>query len=334
MKAPSYDTCRSCLGEVLPIDTPFRLTLDSSEACNFKCSYCFRSTQVSEAWGYAAKNGIMSMEVFKKAAQQIMNFPTNPRVISLSGMGEPLCNKNIPLMVQYLKAIGITSKVEMHTNAALLTKKSAAEVAVCGIDKLVVSIQGLTAETYKQVCEFNINYNEFVENLEILYANKRDGMEINIKIVDVALDSPEEEQQFYERFSAISDKIFVEKTMGLWQEQMEYDDEANTQFNKYGKDYGDIECCPIAFLNLTVSPDGDIYPCCVINPPFALGNLAEIELVEAWNHPHRTEFLRNILMHGRKCHTRCETCYFPKGYVKTELDIIDSYRSAILERIY
>ena len=95
---PSYDTQRSVLGKVLPLDTPFRVTIDSSEVCNFKCNYCFRYGQPLGNWGYAQKNQIMSWDIFERAVQQLKKFPSEPRVIALSGSGEPLCNKNIPKM--------------------------------------------------------------------------------------------------------------------------------------------------------------------------------------------------------------------------------------------
>jgi radical SAM protein with 4Fe4S-binding SPASM domain len=287
----------------------------------------------SKAWGYAIDNGIMSIETFEIAAQQLLKFPEAPRVISLSGMGEPLCNKNIPLMSKKLKALGLASKIELHTNASLLTRESAEAIAACGIDKIVISIQGIDAQAYEKVCAFNIDFDKFYDNLKILYNNKMEKMEVNIKIIDEALRNAEEEQKFYTMFSPIADKTFVENTMALWQEQIVYDDTANAKSNKFGKDFGEIVCCPIAFLNLTVSPSGDIYPCCVIDPPFCLGNVRDTNLMEAWNSLRRRKFLRSILINGRKCHRRCETCYFPKGYVKTEMDIIDAYRQNILERI-
>lgn len=333
MKSPSFDTNRSCLGDVLPIDTPFRFTIDISEVCNFKCSYCFRSENPSESWGYALKNEVMTMDVFKKIVVQIKQFPKHPNVISLSGMGEPLCNKNIVNMVKYLKEMGIKSKIEIHTNASLIDEKLAKEIATSGIDKMVISLQGLDEIAYKKICNFNIDFDEFHKNLTVLYENKSKHLEINIKIVDAALRNKGEETLFYEMFSGISDKIFVEKTMALWQEQIEYEEDVNDKSNKFGKNFGHIECCPIAFVNLTIAPNGDIYPCCVINPPFSLGNIEQVKVVEAWRSEKRIEFLKDILVHGRKCHSRCETCYFPKGYVKTEMDIIDSFRDNIIERI-
>lgn len=333
MKTPSYDKNRSCLGEVLPIKVPFRLTIDTSEVCNFKCNYCFRAENTKKNWGYAADNGIMTMDTFDIVLEQIKGFPESPRVIALSGMGEPLCNKNITAMVRKIREARFASKIELHTNASLLTEAMAKDLAVCGIDKIVISLQGLTEKKYKEICAFDLNFKEFCKNLKVLYENKLETMEINIKIVDIALQGKEDEKKFYDIFSQISDKNFVENIIALWQEQIDYSDEINNQINKFGINFGHIECCPIAFTNITIAPNGDVYPCCVINPPFALGNVEQNSLVEMFNGQLRTDFLIAILQKGRECHSRCATCYFPKGYVKTELDLIDYHREEILERI-
>ena len=88
---PSYDSNRCQLGKCTPLDTPFRLTLDTSEVCNFKCINCFRCEAPSPSWGYAAQNNLMELETFEIAVQQILQFPSKPKVVALSGSGEPLC---------------------------------------------------------------------------------------------------------------------------------------------------------------------------------------------------------------------------------------------------
>ena len=62
----SFNTNRMCLGESLPLKTPLSVIIDISERCNFKCNYCFRSGQKDDSWGFAIKNELMSMDVFKK----------------------------------------------------------------------------------------------------------------------------------------------------------------------------------------------------------------------------------------------------------------------------
>ena len=81
-RKPSYDTNRQVLGEIYPLDTPFNVILDVSEACNFKCNYCFRFEQNKECWGYAKDKQIMSWELFVKAVEQIKVFPQKIKQIT------------------------------------------------------------------------------------------------------------------------------------------------------------------------------------------------------------------------------------------------------------
>lgn len=330
---PSYDTQRSLLGKVLPLDTPFRVTLDSSEVCNFKCNYCFRSGKPEKSWGYALKNQLMSFDIFRTAVNQLKEFPSMPRVIALSGSGEPLCNPNIPQMVRYIKEQGFLSKIEIHTNASLLTEKNVKEIAECGINKMVISLQGLDSESYFKTCGAKLDFEYFYRQLSALYQYKGKDTKINIKIVDAAFKNPDEEKKFYQLFMPIADSVFVEKVIALWQEQLTYDEKSNTVSNKFGLDLGEVNRCPIVFTNITISPEGDIWPCCVIHPPFSLGNVKNTRLVDAWCSSERKELLRNNLLRGHLCHARCENCYFPKGYVKTKEDIIDPYYQEILSRL-
>lgn len=331
---PSFDPQRSILGEILPLETPFRVTLDTSEICNFKCNYCFRSEKPDKSWGYALKNEKMSMEIFETAVEQLLEFPSSPKVIALSGSGEPLYNKHIPEMAILLKSKKFSSKIEIHTNASLLTVNNVEKIAQCGIDKIVISLQGLTSEAYQKTCGVPLDFERFYQNLSYLYLHKSANTDINIKIIDKALFDAEDEKRFYELFESIADSIFIEKAVALWQDQISYDADSNKTSNKFGRNLGEIHCCPIVFTNLTVSPDGNIWPCCVINPPFCLGNIQNTTLLQAWNSSERKEFMRRNLLHGHDCHKQCKNCYFPKGYVKTEQDIIDPYREKILKKLY
>lgn len=330
---PSFDPHRSVLGKILPLNTPFRLTFDTSEICNFKCTYCFRSEKPDKSWGYALNNEKMSMDIFQAAVEQLLEFPEAPRVIALSGNGEPLCNRHIPEMVAFLKAKKLSSKLEIHTNASLLTSDNIEKFAQCGIDKIVISLQGLTDEAYQKTCGVKLDFDQFYQMLSALYQHKSKNTSINIKIIDKALYDTEDEKRFYSLFEQIADGVFIEKAVALWQDQISYDMDSNSATNKFGRDLGKIECCPIIFTNMTISPDGNIWPCCVINPPFCLGNVRNTTLLKAWNSMERKELMCQNLLYGHDCHEQCKNCYFPKGYVKTEQDIIDPYRQKILERL-
>lgn len=329
---PSFDQNRSVLGQVAPLSTPFRVTIDTSEVCNFKCNYCYRSSKPSESWGYAGLNNLMQMDVFEKTIEHLLAFPESPRIIALSGQGEPLANNNIATMARHVREVGLAGTLELHSNGALLTEKMAKDIATAGFNKIVFSLQGLSAEKYESVCGARINFDVFKYCLATLYNNKNKDLVVNIKIVDAALDVGEE-PLFYQMFCEMADNLFIEKVVPLWQNQLEYDDKEKRYTNKFGENYGIVECCPILFTNITISPDGTIWPCCVIDPPFALGNVMNTSLFDAWMGNKRKALMIGNLQSGKMCHLKCNNCYFPDGYVKSTEDIIDSYRDQILERL-
>ncbi len=329
----SYIESRLSLGKVLPINTPLSVILDISERCNFKCNYCFRSVPKDENWGYAAKNNIMSMDIFQKAVGQLSDFPQKIKSVSLSGHGEPLCNPEIVSMVKYLKRASVTERIEMHTNASLLTEKSAEDIAQAGFTRIVVSLQGTDSNTYGKVCGVKLNWDLFYKCLQILYADKNDSLQIHIKISEAAFPKENytaEEKHFYSLFEKSADTISVEKVTPLWKNM---DFKADEFVNKYGHEVGKIECCPILFYKIWIAPDGEIYPCTGLPAPMSLGNIHETTLYEAWNGIQRSKFLEAHLRSVRGEHPACQDCFVPVNTVTMQKDIIDPYRKEILERL-
>lgn len=332
-KKASYNEERLCLGEKLPLDTPLSVILDISERCNFKCNYCFRSKRKDEAWGYAAKNNLMSIELFQRAVKQMSAFPQKIKVISLSGHGEPLCHPDIVSMVRHLKEADITERIEMHTNASLLTEETAREIAQAGFDRIVVSLQGLSAAAYERVCGARLDWDHFYKCLQILYKNKNDELKIHIKISEAALSAENrtaEETRFSALFGPIADTVSVEKVTPLWK-NLKF--ESSETVNKYGQDIGTVECCPILFYKIWVAPDGEIYPCTGLPAPMSLGNIRDISLTEAWNGEKRREFLVSHLRESRGGCAACMDCFVPVNTVTMEQDRIDPYKGEILERL-
>lgn len=329
----SYNVNRLCLGERLPLDTPLSVIIDISERCNFKCKYCFRSGKADESWDYTAKNEIMTMETFNAVVKQLSDFPQKIKVISLSGHGEPLCNPNIVQMARHLKASGQTERIEIHTNASLLTKESAIEIAKSGFSRIVVSLQGLDNSTYERVCGTHINWDRFYDNLRLLYENKDDDLKVYIKISEAALDKDtydRDKAQFYSLFENIADFVFVEKVTPLWRN---INLNAKDTQNKFGQDHGDINYCSILFYKIVVAPDGEIYPCAGLPAPMSLGNIRESSLSDAWTGSQRQEFLKRHLQFSRYENLLCRDCFVPINTITSEKDNIDPYKEEILRRL-
>lgn len=330
---PSFDTNRQVLGKILPIDTPFNVIIDASELCNFKCRYCFRAEEDKTAWGYARDNRIMNRQIFTKLVGQIAEFPQPVRQISLSNHGEPLTNRELPDWIRYIKKQGITSRVSIHTNAALLDEEYAKDLADSNIDKIVVSLQGLSAAKYKEICRADIDFDVFYHNLSVLYEHRK-NTQIYYKIMDLALDEGEE-NRFYEIFSPIGDRVYIEKAVPIWKNVKQNQSNVllgqDGHTNKYGEGFPRQECCPLIFHTIVVNPAGDVYPCTQLLTPYVLGNITERTLLELWNSQERKDLLI------RQCKGRnpdiCRGCYILQNSIYSKEDMIDSYRDEIFQRL-
>lgn len=325
---PSYDTNRQILGEIYPIATPFNVIIDSSELCNFKCNYCFRNDENKDHWGYAKMANIMEWEVFEKVVEQIKMFPQEVKQISLSNHGEPLTNRNIPKMVRYLKSNNIKSKIAIHTNAALLNEEYVRELAESDIDRIVVSLQGLTSQKYKETCGTQIDYDSFYQNLKLLYEIKKDT-NIQIKIANIALDKGEEDI-FYQMYRPISDTAFVETIVPIWK-NVDVKGASDNGQNKYGEKLQLQQCCPLIFHTIVVAPNGDVYPCTQLLMDQIIGNVLVDNLVDIWNGDARKKLL--VQQCKLEPASICQGCYIKQNCICTKEDMIDEYRFDILKRI-
>lgn len=330
---PSFDTNRQVLGEILPLDTPFTVIVDSSELCNFRCQYCFRADDDKSKWGYAKDNRMMEWDTFVRIIDQIQEFPQTVRQISLSNHGEPLTNRKLPEMVKYIKKQGINSRVSIHTNAALLNEEYAKDLADSNIDRIIVSLQGLSSQKYEEVCKAKINFDTFYHNLSVLYRHKK-NTQIYYKIMDVALNDGEEDK-FYEMFSPISDRVYVEKMVPIWKDvDLEFAGKKSSKdviYNKYGDGFIKQGCCPLIFHTIVVDTLGDVYPCTQLLTPYVLGNIKNHTLLELWNSKERKELLI------RQCENNnpeiCKDCYILQNSIFAKEDMIDEYREEILKRL-
>ncbi len=327
----SFNENRSVLGEVLPLNSPYTALIDVSDVCNFKCNYCFRADGSSIKAPTYRKNVLMSWDNFVKVVEQLKEFPEQVKRISLSHNGESLCNPKLPEMISLVKEKGLTGCCEIHTNGSLLTHEKTRQLVEAGLNRIIISLQGLTAEKYKEVCHATVDMERFYDELSYLYSIKNDELQVNIKIVDEALLSGEEEL-FIEKYGKVADRVFVEHVVPLWGVENVPNEETQWE-NKYGRKERWQNCCPLLFYTIGVHPTGDIYPCSHITPPFCLGNVSEITLREAWESNNRQNFLRHMLQEGRECSNECKNCYIPQNTIMTAADRIDDYREEILGRL-
>ncbi len=329
---PAYKKERIKLGEVLPVSTPYRLTISPSQICNFKCFYCTHSLDKSEVLKTGFKYSIMEYSMFTKLADQLKDFPEKVKLIVFSGMGEPLLNKDFPRMIRYIKENDLADKVDVYTNASLLTKNLTHDLVNSGLDSLKISLQGLDSNKYKDCSDFNLDFEKFIENIKYFYDN-RGNCKIYIKIIDASLEDGEEEK-FYEIFGDICDEIFIEHLSDcqpLTNDCNGTVDSERTMYNEIAK-YSSV--CPLLFYTLYVDVECNIYPCVTLGLPndFSIGNIEKLSLYDMWN-GETIKTLRLNHLKGKKDELYvCKDCGNMAAMYHEE-DDIDDYSEAIIEKL-
>jgi len=328
---PAYGLERVQLGSVVPLAMPFTVFLSVSTVCNFKCKYCVHVLSKEQLSSKGFVPEIMSWETFELAAGQIARFPARLKTIFLYGVGEPLCNKQLPRMIRHLKELDVADQIAFITNGALLDRTTTDALIDAGLDTIRFSIQGITSEKYHEICGAKVDFGNLVDNIRYLYQNRKQ-CQVYVKIADVALEEGDE-ARFYNIFNEISDRMFVERIVPVFHE-IDYSTmiRESTVTDLWGNEHETRMVCPICFYTLTVFPNGDVYPCCMESDPAGLGNIGQQALTEIWNGRKHTEFMRMQLEKKRMRNPICKNCTAPDTSAKLE-DELDSCAKAVLTNL-
>ena len=118
--------------------------VDSSNNCNLSCALCYTKASHHNKFLSTDEMEIILEKIFRDESIDVQHFTFNWR-------GEPLMNKNFPLLLKQLMAEKPNCEVDFHTNATLLTEDRAEAIASVAEDyKIFVSIDGGTRESHEK----------------------------------------------------------------------------------------------------------------------------------------------------------------------------------------
>lgn len=319
---------RTPLQEVIPLSTPFVLFVDPASRCNFRCTFCPTGDRdLIKSTGRF--QGVLDFALYQKIVDDLKEFPDQIKVLRLYKDGEPFLNKNLADMIRYAKQSGRVPYIDTTTNGALLTPDRIAPLIDAGLDKINISVDGMTREQYKKFTLFDFDFNLFVENIKWLYGNKG-KCEIVIKIPSELIDH-EQQREFIDTFGDYCDRIFIENFAPCWPQ---FDVEERTGFEIsrgiYQQPITYTETCPYIFYGMSVNADGLVSACFLDwARKLVVGDVREQSLREIWNSP---SFNRLRLMHlqgHRAEHAVCSCC---GQLTHCQPDNIDPYRNDLLTK--
>jgi sulfatase maturation enzyme AslB (radical SAM superfamily) len=210
----AFEKDRQELHSVLPLRTPLLFGFHPTHICNFACSFCVHSANKAVVAGKPFRKEKMEWDVFSLMVRQLNAFPDKIKMVSIAGIGEPLTHPRIIDIVKSLKDSGTASKVQIITNASLLSPEMSEGLIGAGLDQLKVSLQGLNDAAYARITGRQVSFDELYANI-LYFSRIRRGIELSVKIGDIALEEGEA-VKFYELFGDICDAVAIEHFFNMW----------------------------------------------------------------------------------------------------------------------
>jgi len=351
-----YSAPKTPLEDVVPLRTPFSAHIDVCSACNFKCSFCFQADKEGKE-NSDFKSGLMDYALFKKIIDDLTEFPKKLKKIKIGNHGEPTLHKLLPKFIKYVRKQKVADIVEVFTNGSKLGPEINRELVDAGLQRINISLEGLTSERYKEVADVKMDMDKLISNIKDLYKYKNSvngDLIIYIKIVDQvsSLDqadnstfvfSEKERDYFFKTFGPISDEIYIESIVPQWSQTQ--DNKQNIEvvkndglqrtgmYDQKIKNYKEI--CPFTFMYLHFNWDGTTSPCTLDWPRKVLiGNVRKESAVDIWNGSKLAELQLAQLEGKRHKINFCNDCSAPMVCCDEYLDpFADAIRNKMFPNI-
>jgi len=319
---------RTPLETVIPLSTPFIVFVDPASSCNFKCTFCptGHRDMIADTGRF---QGVMKIDVFQKIVDDLGEFDTPIKVLRMYKDGEPFLNKRLAEMVAYAKRSKHVEYIDTTTNGTFISPDRVGPVIEAGIDKINISVDGMTEDTYAKFTGFKFDFEKFVENVKWLYDNKG-NCEVVVKIPGELITAVQR-QEFFDTFGDHCDRIFVENFAPCWPE---FDIEKHTgvKISKgiYQQAIGDTDTCPYIFYGYSVNADGLVSSCFLDwGRKLVIGDVRRRSMKEIWNSELMNALRLQHLEGRRRQNGVCGNC----GQLSHCLpDNIDTHRLVLLDK--
>ncbi|MDD5617540.1 MAG: radical SAM protein [Candidatus Omnitrophica bacterium] len=287
---------------------PVHLSIESTNICNLQCPMCSTGQSFSQR-----KKGKISLDNFKKLIDEIGKYLY---VVGPFNLGEPLLHEEIFDMISYAQKSNISTI--LGTNGMLITKDIAEKIIDSQLEKLVISVDAATQETYQKNRPGG-DFNILIKNIEalVLEKKKRHSKTPFIAIQMIVMKNNEHE---IENFKNLAKDLGVDKyvlTM-FWEQSLGKSpgEKATSNLHPYRKKYKNLletdslvgKSCRWAWSGSIINWDGTVVPCCYdYNETYKIGNVFNEPFKNLWNN-QKYRYLRKEIKNGRKNIPLCSIC--------------------------
>lgn len=296
-------------GSPIQWGTPMTISIEPTTACNLRCPEC-----PSGLRSFTRKTGNLKKDFFTQTVDQIAD-----RLIYLIFyfQGEPYINPDFLNMVKYANAKGLYTI--SSTNGHFLDDSNCKDTISAGLDRLIISIDGTTQETYESY-RIGGKLETVIKGAKNLVAWKKEMKSTTPHIVFQYLVVKPNEHQIPEIY-ALAKEIGVDEVKLKTAQIYDYKEGHELiptidKYSRYRKTIGGAYEIKNELLNhcwklwhaCVITWDGMVVPCCFDkDATHRLGDLKQDTFVDIWKSKSYQTF-RKSLLKGRDQIDICTNC--------------------------
>lgn len=288
---------------------PFSISIEPTTSCNLRCPEC-----PSGLRSFTRPIGMLEPIFFRKT---IDGLSSHLVYLTFYFQGEPYLNKNFLEMVAYAKSKNIYTSTS--TNAHYLNDETSKKTIESGLDRLIISIDGTTQETYQQY-RVGGQLSKVIEGTKNIVHWKQKLHSPTPHVIFQFLVVRHNEHQI-EDLKKLAKEIGVDDIILKTAQVYDYENgnsliPENEKYSRYKKNKdgtysikNELEnSCWKLWHSCVITWDGKVVPCCFDkDADHQLGNLNTHSFQQIWKNDLYQNF-RTQLVKGRKEIDICKNC--------------------------
>ena len=298
---------------------PVFVNVATLNVCNLSCVMCHHHSMERrklQQTDFFAKKQFLDSKVVYEIIDYLSESAASTPAISFIALGEPLLDDRLPDFIAYAKSKKIPL-ISLTTNGVLLAKKGKL-LLDSGLNRLTISIDGATPETYKKIRGADLDkveqgVRQCVEHARALNAQGYDiQFQLNCVLVNAVSEIFNEKELYLQKWQDCRDII---RNIYFGRETI-YDKEG-TNINRQKIANTDLvkSICSFPWTGFQVDCYGNVTVCCTMQNsvyytnPISIGNIFELGSCKKVWHSEKARRLRQESLRGSFSDFRlCTTC--------------------------
>lgn len=273
-------------------DFPNQVVVESTSHCNFKCPAC--PSPILQR-----PRGFIDLDLFKRIVDEISTERPQTQ-LWFAFMGEALMWRDLFTLIRYAKDKGLKD-TRLNTNGSMLTEKKLDDIHRSHLDKIIVSIDGHSPETFNSI-RLGGNYEKVRANILRLLAKAKEERwtQPEIWVQMIVMDENAHEEDEFRSFWLNQGAVVKIRPRLAWGERVAA---PNLERVEIPRDFP----CPWLMRQVIISWEGNILMCGADNETqHPAGNIKTTTLKQVWN--THLKILRKQHMEGDFSHPLCTHC--------------------------